>query len=535
MRFIRLLLLLFILSSCTRNEENLHHAERLLESHPDSALLILQQIDTTKHFDNAHRALYGILMFKALDKNDLTLQPDTLINFSINYYTHRPEGSRLANALFYKGRMYKYANEHTNAISFYLQALDVSEKSDDYALLGRIYSDLGEISIKGENHNKAEAEYRKAMYFFEKCNFNDYIVNSLIQIGKIKNHKKEFDSANFYCRKAFERTEIEVEKGRCLQDIGQNFYNQEQYDSAMYYFRASLQFQYYKNNRAICFYMMGDIFFELNSIDSSSYYVHEALKMNPGLATKRECYRVLTNIEYQTLDNNRDPYYINLYQKYNDSIHALELKNNVATVEQLHEKSKIAVKSQKRYWSTLIISVIASMIGMLVTFWIYRWQKKEKQQLVQQQLERSKQHRKKLIHNLQSKIALAKQEEMQHLKKAPVAEKVAILINIYNKILKLDHWDNFLLETESMTGELTKELNKKPYGLNNKELKWCYLQLLGIEQADLLTLIDCKPVSYSKFKQRLAQKLQLADATMLHQFLHADDFIDAKDTSTHED
>lgn len=86
-----------------------------------------------------------------------------------------------------------------------------------------------------------------------------------------------------------------------------------------------------------------------------------------------------------------------------------------------------------------------------------------------------------------------------------------------------------------MTGELTKELNKKPYGLNNKELKWCYLQLLGIEQADLLTLIDCKPVSYSKFKQRLAQKLQLADATMLHQFLHHDDFIDAKDTSTHED
>ncbi len=172
MRFIRLLLLLFILSSCTRNEESLHHAERLLESHPDSALLILQQIDTTKHFDNSHRALYGILMFKALDKNDLTLQPDTLINFSIIYYTHRPEGSRLANALFYKGRMYKYANEHTNAISFYLQALDVSEKSDD-----TLYLDVS-IAIWAKFLSKVKIITRPKLNTEKPCTFLRNVIST---------------------------------------------------------------------------------------------------------------------------------------------------------------------------------------------------------------------------------------------------------------------------------------------------------------------------------------------------------------------
>lgn len=535
MRFIRLLLLLFILSSCTRNEENLHHAERLLESHPDSALLILQQIDTTKHFDNAHRALYGILMFKALDKNFLTLQPDTLINFSIAYYSHHPDRSRLAEALLYKSRMYQYDKAYEKAISILLKALDIPDTYNDLPLLGRIYSDLGEISMIGREYDRAKIEYSNALKTFEKCNFEDYIVNSLLQLGKINYYTDNHDSANYYYHKALAITTNTTIISRCYTDIGNNYHEMKQFDSAKHYLKASIQMPHFAKNKAIAFYILADLYFDENKHDSATFYVNEALKLHPDIYAKKECYRILTNIEFSTLNNKRDPYYINLYNEANDSIRILESTAKVSTIEHLHKNDKVVEKSQKRYWSTLIISVIASMIGMLVTFWIYRRQKKEKQQLVQQQMERSKQQRKKLIHNLQSKIALAKQEELQHLKKATVVEKDAILINIYNKILKLDHWDSFLLETEPMTGELTKELNKKPYGLNNKELKWCYLQLLGIEQADLLTLIDCKPVSYSKFKQRLAQKLQLADATMLHQFLHHDDFIDAKDTSTHED
>ena len=52
-------------------------AERIMESDPDSALHILQHMHTDKlMYSAADRALYGILLFQALEKNGKTLQPE---------------------------------------------------------------------------------------------------------------------------------------------------------------------------------------------------------------------------------------------------------------------------------------------------------------------------------------------------------------------------------------------------------------------------------------------------------------------------
>ena len=91
-----------------------------MENHPDSALYILQKLPPEKYSSDASKALFGILLFKALDKNYMPLQPDTLINFSIDYYLKQKDEKYLAIAYFYKGRKLYSQKEYAECLSLML-------------------------------------------------------------------------------------------------------------------------------------------------------------------------------------------------------------------------------------------------------------------------------------------------------------------------------------------------------------------------------------------------------------------------------
>lgn len=55
--------------SGTKEQETLNRAEALMESHPDSALIILSTIDKGQLSDKNQKAKYALLMSMALDKN----------------------------------------------------------------------------------------------------------------------------------------------------------------------------------------------------------------------------------------------------------------------------------------------------------------------------------------------------------------------------------------------------------------------------------------------------------------------------------
>ncbi|MGB4415041.1 MAG: hypothetical protein WBI53_09175 [Paludibacter sp.] len=521
MKFVRLLILLTILlTSCSKINNNLELAEQLMELAPDSSLHLLQIIESDQYMSESNRALYGLLMFQALDKNFLTLEPDTLISFSIDYYSRKSNKSRLATALFYKGRMYKYANRFEDAIPLYLNAQDQADESKDFALLGRIHNDLGEISMTGKEYGKAELEFKMALGYFDKCDFKDFIVNSLLQTGKTYYYRELHDSALWYYRKAYDQADDQVVIGRCLQDIGASYYASKQYDSAKHYLKASLKYPYFAHNKSITLYMLGDLYYDLNKIDSASLYATEALSYSPDIYTKQECYRILTNVEYLTIEKNRKPYYIKLYQSCTDSIHKLESQTKVSVFQQLHQNSREVKNTRKQYGSILFVFSFIVFVFFLITALVYRARKKKKLLLIQQQDEDRKVRRLKLSEHLKQKIDNAKNLNLKTHRVISPAERELITKNIYNEALHIDDWDFFLIEIEPIVENLTSLLPEQFPALNNKELKWCYLQLLHIDQADILTLIDYKQPSYGKFKQRIAKKLNLADASLLTDFLH---------------
>lgn len=71
-------------------------ADSLMEEHPDSALMILARIEPQTITNDEDKALYGLLFTQARDKNQLTLEDDSLIRYSQKYYEDRHDSSRLA-------------------------------------------------------------------------------------------------------------------------------------------------------------------------------------------------------------------------------------------------------------------------------------------------------------------------------------------------------------------------------------------------------------------------------------------------------
>lgn len=231
-------------------------AERLIENTPDSALKILQRIPYDKSLSSADRALYGLLLFEALDKAYKPLQPDSVINFSIEYYNRKNDSEKLAKAYFYKARVYKYAYQFEDASNLYMVALDNLKKSEDYNLLAKIYSDLGDICIFQNELDDARIKFEKAKKYFEKAKKESQALLKQIDIGKTYRIEKNYKKAKKYFIDVLNETNDSSLIGITLQELGGNFFLSGSYDSAVHYLKKSILFPFKENDQSIRFYIL---------------------------------------------------------------------------------------------------------------------------------------------------------------------------------------------------------------------------------------------------------------------------------------
>lgn len=89
------LLFVLFLVSCTdgRSEGQvvrlLRQAEMCMEECPDSALVYLHQISDPEKLTGENQADYCLLLTQAMDKNDLPLSSDSLIQIAVGYYSNK--------------------------------------------------------------------------------------------------------------------------------------------------------------------------------------------------------------------------------------------------------------------------------------------------------------------------------------------------------------------------------------------------------------------------------------------------------------
>ena len=125
------MVLALVTASCGSPDPALVRAEALMEQEPDSALSILEAVDTASLRSERSRALYGLLLTQARVKCDVPVKSDSLIAASARYFASNGPDSLTMRAMFYKAWTNFTLEKYPDAIVPASNSYDLALKSED--------------------------------------------------------------------------------------------------------------------------------------------------------------------------------------------------------------------------------------------------------------------------------------------------------------------------------------------------------------------------------------------------------------------
>lgn len=137
--FVLFLVFLFTLSCNRPLDKEFATIDVLLTSHPDSALLRLNQIRPEMLVNKQEHARFALLLNEAYDKNYYYESDDSLINIAVNYYSGRRDPQKTMKAWYYQGIVRENAGNYSSAIISFEKAGKMAEELNDRHYLGLVY------------------------------------------------------------------------------------------------------------------------------------------------------------------------------------------------------------------------------------------------------------------------------------------------------------------------------------------------------------------------------------------------------------
>lgn len=520
MKLLRIFYLLFAVilftTSCSRTNDRLLQAEQLIETAPDSAMAILNKYSYNKLSDK-DKALYGLVYIQVRDKKFLSLEPDSFLNFSMNYYQKRPESDYLSTTLLYIGRKYKYNLMYDKATEYYIKAFDNLKNTENNLLKARLNLDLADIHYNQKDFGQARDKYWKSFVYFKKAALQPQAFYALLNIGRTYHYSAEYAKAGKYYLKIKSYSKDSLQEGSLLHEIGQNFYKSKKYDSAYYYFHKAIKCPYVANNQSLRYYHLADLLFDMNKIDSALYYAEKSLRGDVDLRTRKGCYRILVNCKTLKGDVHALKRYMSKYQDCDDSIRKIDLQTKGSYIETMHNTQKDAEKSRSWIW---YISALAILIIVLAILFYIRKHRKgiqtiktiEEKQLVQKKesvqeiVERTKEA-------LHKSLKEKRNELTKKIKQNTPEGRREMILQLYDESVHFKNKQHFKNEMDNTLNNLYSKLETSYPKLKTKEKQWACLNMLDIPKDDCIQLLDFNTESFKKMRQRFAQKIGVDTVT----------------------
>lgn len=165
----------FLLTACNlaphrRVQAMLDDVESYINDRPDSALAVLENLDSTALASRAMRAHYSLLRMMALDKCYKDITTPGLLDPAVAWYEHHGTVDDKMKVLYYQGRIAQDNKDHNSAAVYYAQAEDYAGRVLDQHALGVLY--LAEASVYNTVHNlEKERDYtEKGLSVFRAIN-----------------------------------------------------------------------------------------------------------------------------------------------------------------------------------------------------------------------------------------------------------------------------------------------------------------------------------------------------------------------------
>ena len=210
-RYIIILIVFLSLASCTKHSEyweTLAQVESYIEERPDSALVVLQGIETDELVGDEERAKHALLLSMALDKNFIDKTDFEVLQPAIDYYEDNGTATDKLRTYFYQGRIYQNAGKDALAMECFVKAISEGNESDDILTKARIYFNRGSIYYSLYEWDSFIETHKTAASYFKQAGRHHSYVHCLILIVNGYTLKNEHENALRYIDECKQLREI---------------------------------------------------------------------------------------------------------------------------------------------------------------------------------------------------------------------------------------------------------------------------------------------------------------------------------------
>ena len=401
--------------------------ENLMPQHPDSALMLLEQIENKENLSRKDKAHYYLLLTEAEDKTYVTHTTDSLISIAADYYEKTDDLGRKAKAWYYKGRINQDLGHPLKAQEYYLKALRDEEKIEDHALLGRIHNHIGMLYAYQKVYEKALPFQKKAVENFHLINDSTGQVFALRDLGRTFLMLGLQDSSIICNQKA-----IALMRKRIIPSVYTElagFYiDRQRLEEAHGLLRTSLQNVAKPQAKYPVYLVLGELYKKSGQIDSARFYLQACINSAPLPETRAGGLFHLKEIALEKGQWEQAALLSKQYELLKDSIEQGKNAESIRNVQAFYSyneieqdlwEARLYASKQKSFYSLLITACLFLLTVALLRFIHYRRERKSLLQRLkanEEQIQRNEQTLKNISDvkdSLQNEIQIYKTKERQ--------------------------------------------------------------------------------------------------------------------------
>lgn len=479
--------------ACTKSNDTVrlvYDVENYIESRPDSALAVLQNLDQTQLVSDKDKAKYALYLSMALDKNYIDKTDFEVLQPALDYFSKHGSATDKLRTFYYKGRIYRNLEDDEKALEAFVISMEFGQQSTDTLTKARNLFAQGGIYRNLYNWKKSiETDLEASKYYEAKKMYSHYIdcISRVINTYSLLN---DYDSSLKYineCKKYL--TEIsEDSKGAyyssCLSSISKRLPKSE-IISIINEYQENVPTEYINwLSIATAYYDIQEYSLALHYIDIASSY--KILKHS-------DRFYALSSFIYEKLGEPQKA--LNSYKKYisiSDSVDFVIFKHDTKFVEERYMLELTALKERQR--KNLLISIATLLLIILSTT----------AALIYNRLKISKMEYKLLYAQMEDErdnlnALLSKSQDLNEAAVAAVADRLKLLNKFFTAYISdnyeidrkaskemeslLDNKEEFMNSTRlAFTGTHPKFIQYlEEKGLTEWEINYCCLYALGLK------------------------------------------------------
>lgn len=193
-----LITICFLAVGCTTPQHTLeliNRSESVAEEHPDSSLLLIEQVNERRVRGKQDKAHYRLVYSEALYHNQIDSDCDSLTRPLFDYYYYSDQHEERARAMYQHGLVMRNAQKSAEAMHALLEAEESLQHCDNPRLLGLVYRTMGDIYGEGCLYQNALEAYKRAYDIFSQISLEPHKISCLLIIGDVYLCLKNYDIA----------------------------------------------------------------------------------------------------------------------------------------------------------------------------------------------------------------------------------------------------------------------------------------------------------------------------------------------------